>query len=353
MAPKSHNASSSTATCSAATDTNTTEEAMVSETVGAVTGSAATETIAGTSASETFPKPNATTEIAVETSPLVAAPTSVGSNDVFRHDQLDQMVRKLLETHAKGDGKGVERALSALMAGLKSGKTYSRASVDNWVRILQSIVQQKTYSVTLQHKCREHLKLGQQISSLPKRSGGSILSHSLGVGSDIKHGSDLGRNRLPFLGGTGGRERIFSDQWSDIPEDLVDFLGLESDGSGVIEQREAGWRGEQMAAQLLQKFHPDVKVIWVNEKEEQGLPYDICMQSGDDNVVYVEVKTIGVDKQWCHISWPQHEFCMRESPKGSFELFCIRGTRYFREKRLDHRLSHSGYILHISSDSVV
>merc|ERR1719174_3172041 len=177
---------------------------------------------------------------------MAAAPTSVGSNNVFRHDQLDQMVRKLLETHAKGDAKGVERALSALMAGLKSGKTYSRASVENWVRILESIVQQKTYSVALQHKCREHLKLGQQISSLPKQSGDSVLSHSLGAGNERKHGSDLGGNRLRFLGGAGVRERIFSDQWSDIPEDLVDFLGSESDGN-AIEQREAGWRGEQMA----------------------------------------------------------------------------------------------------------
>ena len=280
------------------------------------------------------PQPNA------QPQPYTGDPTSGATQD-----QLDPMVRKLLQAHAKGDASQVEKVLQGLMAELKSGWTFSKASVTHWVGILDGIVNRHLYSLRLQHQCRQYLQIGQQqqqqqvveARSSPRAPGQRTTP---GV-----YQSNFGWGRTTWINAT---ESDFSQKWEDFPKDLA--VQPEIHSSDVRDrQLRAARRGEQIVTKLLQRLHPDDEVVWMNEQRERGYPYDIRVRRGGGRVVYVEVKIISVDKQWCHISLPEHKFAMKEAPKGNYELFCIQGTRYIRERNFDKLLAQRGYILQISS----
>ena len=83
---------------------------------------------------------------------------------------------------------------------------------------------------------------------------------------------------------------------------------------------------------LLQSTHPSAKVTWVNEEEEQGLPYDILVaeeprlgQDANKEPLYVEVKSsTSLSKPLFEISLRELEFARRQG--AAYSLYRVLGA---------------------------
>lgn len=106
-----------------------------------------------------------------------------------------------------------------------------------------------------------------------------------------------------------------------IPQGYVEEIDLANLASGFqwengqnleLQERIAlcGIQGERLCYEVLKKeWQGSADVFWVNEKNESGLPYDICLHFNDSNTtVYVEVKsTTTASKQFFRITRKEME----------------------------------------------
>ena len=82
-------------------------------------------------------------------------------------------------------------------------------------------------------------------------------------------------------------------------------------------QSEVGRWGEEFAFQYLKatETRENAQVIWINGVEETGQPYDVCIDLGDGEMEYYEVKATKTgDKHYFEMSYREWDFAMKRGP---------------------------------------